>query len=204
MTTPTVTRTRGERAEGVVQVVILLAIASMAGAASFTHMHDWTMDNSPAGTGEWFGWANAVISELTPLAAGLEARRRRRNGLPVGYPVAVLVAFAGLSLAAQFSQASASISGWLLAGLPAVAFLVLVKLVLAGPARPVSTPDSTAMPVEPVDADPVPVVQSVPVAPSPARVRPVAVVPVPAEAFSRVNGFTVHTGPATSTSGGDR
>src|SRR5215207_4540701 len=106
MTTPTLMRTRAERAEGLVQVVILLAIGSMAGAASFTHMHDWTMDNSPAGTGEWFGWANAVISELTPLAAGLEARRRRRLGVPAGYPVAVLVAFAGLSLAAQFSQAS--------------------------------------------------------------------------------------------------
>ncbi len=49
----------------------------MAGAASFSHVHDWTMDNAPAGTGSWFGWANAMVSELIPLAAGLEARRRK-------------------------------------------------------------------------------------------------------------------------------
>ena len=41
-------------------------VAGMAGAASFTHVHDWTMHNSPAGTGNWFGWANAMVSELIP------------------------------------------------------------------------------------------------------------------------------------------
>src|SRR5258705_99137 len=34
------TRSRGERAEGVVQILILLAIGSMAAAASFTHVHN--------------------------------------------------------------------------------------------------------------------------------------------------------------------
>ena len=48
-------------------------------AASFTHVHDWTMRNAPPGTGSWFGWANAVISELTPTAAGIEIRRRKRQ-----------------------------------------------------------------------------------------------------------------------------
>jgi hypothetical protein len=37
--------------EGVVQVVIMLAVAAMAGAASFRRVHDWTMHNSPLGTG---------------------------------------------------------------------------------------------------------------------------------------------------------
>ena len=60
------------KAETTVKVLILLAVGGMAGAASFTHVHDWTMHNSPAGTPGWFGWANAVISELTPIAAGLE------------------------------------------------------------------------------------------------------------------------------------
>jgi hypothetical protein len=63
------------RLENTVQIIILLIIGGMAGAASFTHVHDWTMHNSPAGTGGWFGWANAVISELTPTAAGLDIRR---------------------------------------------------------------------------------------------------------------------------------
>ena len=35
--------TRTGRTETVAQVLILLLIAGMAGAASFTHVHDWTM-----------------------------------------------------------------------------------------------------------------------------------------------------------------
>src|SRR5215813_12895557 len=105
-----------ERLEGVVQVVILLAVGAMGAAASFTHVHDWTMANSPAGTGDWFGWANACVSDLVPLGVGLEVRRRRRLGLPIGtYPIAVIVAAAALSLAGQFAQARPSIAGWLLA-----------------------------------------------------------------------------------------
>ena len=113
-----------------IQVLILLAIGSMAGAASFTHMHDWTMDHAPVGTHDWFGWANAVISELTPLAAGLEMRRRRRVGQPVGYPMVVLLAAVALSLSAQIAQANPSISSRLLSAVPAIAFLAVVKLVL--------------------------------------------------------------------------
>lgn len=140
---------RSERIENAVQVLTLLAVGGMAGAASFTHMHDWTMDNVPAGTGDWFGWGNAVISELpapqlTPLIAGLEVRRRRRNGEPVGAALAVLVTFAGLSLAAQFAQAKPGISGWLLAGLPAVAFMILIKLVLSR--APISAPAEAEVP----------------------------------------------------------
>lgn len=122
---------RTERAENLVQVAILLLVGSMAGAASFTHVHDWTMDNSPPGTGDWFGWANAVISELTPTAAGLEIRRRKRHGHKVTYPMAVLIAAASLSIAAQLAVAKPSPTGWLLAAVPALAFLALSKLVLS-------------------------------------------------------------------------
>src|SRR5512133_2379136 len=87
------------RLEGVVQVLIMLAVAAMAGAASFRHVHDWTMHNSPAGTGDWFGWANAMVSDLLPLAAGLEARRRRRLYGTTGiYPVALILGAVALSL----------------------------------------------------------------------------------------------------------
>src|SRR5690606_20529288 len=85
MTTPK--PTTGERVEGVALVLILLVIGGAAAAASFTHIHDWTMANSPHGTGDWFGWANAVISDLVPLGVGLEVRRRRRHNLKIGaYP----------------------------------------------------------------------------------------------------------------------
>jgi hypothetical protein len=123
--------TRPERIEAILQVLILLLIAAMAGAASFTHVHDWTLRNAPPGTGSWFGWANAIISELTPTAAGIEIRRRKRQHRTAAYPMAVLIAAAALSLAAQVAQARPSITGWLLAAVPALSFLALTKLIFS-------------------------------------------------------------------------
>jgi hypothetical protein len=138
---------RSEHAENIVQVVILLAIGGMAGAASFTHVHDWTMHNSPAGTGGWFGWANAVISELTPTAAGLDIRRRKRHHRPIIYPMAVLIAAAALSLSAQVAEAQPGFTGWLVAAVPALAFLALSKLVLSRPTIPeADQPPATGTP----------------------------------------------------------
>jgi hypothetical protein len=138
---------RPERIESAVQICILLLIGAMAGAASFTHVHDWTMHNTPAGTGDWFGWANAVISELTPTAAGLEIRRRKRHHQSITYPMAVLIAAAALSLSAQVAEAKAGPTGWLLAAVPALAFLALSKLVLS---RTSAAPEgeATSVPAE--------------------------------------------------------
>ena len=144
------------RAENIAQLLILLTIGGMAGAASFTHVHDWTMHNAPPGTGGWFGWANAVISELTPTAAGLDIRRRKRAHQPITYPMAVLIAAATLSLSAQVAQARHSFTGWLLAAVPALAFLALSKLILSrtpttrtertGSSATAETPDATSVP----------------------------------------------------------
>lgn len=122
---------RGERAENAVLVLILLVVAGFAGAASFTHVKTWTLDNSPFSTPEWFGWANAVISELVPTASALVIRRRRRVGASIGYPLGLLIAAVALSLAAQCAVAKPSISGWLLSAVPALAFVALTKLVLS-------------------------------------------------------------------------
>ncbi|MCO1618955.1 hypothetical protein M8C11_29970 [Micromonospora sp. CPM1] len=121
------------RLEGGVLVLIVIFVGLAAGAASFTHVHDWTMANSPEGTSGWFGWANAVISELVPVACLLVIRRRKRHGGPIGYPLVLLIAFAGFSLAAQLGVAVGQVgpSGWLLSAVPALAFMALVKLVLA-------------------------------------------------------------------------
>jgi hypothetical protein len=133
----TTTPKRAGRGESLIQGLIMLAVASMAGAASFTHVHDWTMHNSPAGTGNWFGWANAMVSELIPLAAGLEMRRRIRHFGTAGfYPVALIVGAVALSLTGQFAEAKHSPSGWLIAAVPALGFLALVKLVLSSPPTP--------------------------------------------------------------------
>ncbi|MBQ0903749.1 DUF2637 domain-containing protein [Micromonospora sp. U21] len=200
---PHPTNTRADRIDALVLVVILLIVAGFAGAASFTHVKDWTLDNSPAGTGEWFGWANAVISELIPAAALLTIRRRRRTGGPIGYPMFLLVAAVALSLAAQLAVAKPGLSGWLLSAVPALAFIGLSKLVLStaptpppaadaalvrpveqpAPARPVEQP--TVLAAAPVAAPAV--AEPVALAPvEPARPAPVA--PVPPAAFVRRNG----------------
>ncbi|MEV0618583.1 hypothetical protein AB0I81_35010 [Nonomuraea sp. NPDC050404] len=137
---------RSEQVESRIQLVILLLVGLMAGAASFTHVHDWTMANSPQGTGEWFGWANAIIAELTPTASGVEVRRRKRNRQSVTYPMIVLIASAGLSIAAQIAVAQPHPTGWLIAVIPALAFLALTKLVLSRTptAQPASSQPVTA------------------------------------------------------------
>src|SRR3954449_5206665 len=123
--------TRADRIESLTLAVILTTVALSAGWASFTHVHDWTMRHAPAGTPELFGWVNAVISELVPVAAFLTIRRRRANRTPIGYPLTLLIAAAALSLAAQLAVAQPSPSGWLLSAVPALAFMALVKLVFA-------------------------------------------------------------------------
>ncbi|MGW5083188.1 hypothetical protein [Micromonospora echinospora] len=160
------------RIEGVVLVLILLTVAGFAGAASFTHVKDWTLANSPTGTGEWFGWANAVISELVPIACLLTIRRRRRLGAPIGYPLFLLIAAAGLSLAAQLAVAKPGISGWLLSAVPALAFMALVKLVLAPtPARSEDTTPAVK-PVEQVEPIRVQVAEQVTTEPTPPAITP--------------------------------
>ncbi|MFF5182052.1 DUF2637 domain-containing protein [Micromonospora sp. NPDC000316] len=175
---PHPTHTRADRVEGLVLVVILLLVAGFAGAASFTHVKDWTLDNSPPGTGAWFGWANAVISELVPVAALLTIRRRRRARQSIGYPMFLLVAAVALSLSAQLAVAKPGLSGWLLSAVPALAFMGLSKLVLT--TAPTPTPAADPAPVRPVEqpAPARPVEQPTAPAPAPVVAEPVALVPV--------------------------
>jgi hypothetical protein len=133
-----------QRVEDVTRLGIMGAIGVMAGAASFTHMHDWTMQALPHGTADWFGWANAVASELMPTCALLEIRRKRRAGGSIGYPVALLVASGLLSLGAQVSQAGESLTSKGLAALPALAFMLLVKLVFSGLPHGTPAPQASA------------------------------------------------------------
>ncbi|MGP3965373.1 replication initiator [Nonomuraea sp. 3N208] len=105
----------------------------------------------PEGTGEWFGWANAVISELTATASGLEVRRRKRNGQRTVYPTIVLIASAILSVAAQIAVAKPHPTGRLIAAIPALAFLALTKLVLS---RTPTTEPATPQPATAPEPDP--------------------------------------------------
>ncbi|MEU3457652.1 DUF2637 domain-containing protein [Micromonospora sp. NPDC006766] len=154
------------RAESGARLLILLAVGIMAGAAAFTHVHDLTVAH---GQPDWIGWANAVAVELMAIYLGLEIRARRRAGRPVGMVGVLLVAFALLSLAAQVAEAEPSIWGWIVAAVPSLAFLALVKVVLssASATPPAPEPDQPqadwyAEPEQPVP--PAPVVPSTPAA----------------------------------------
>ncbi|WP_064448040.1 hypothetical protein [Micromonospora sp. NBRC 110037] len=164
-----------DRLEAVALVLILLIVAATAGWASFSHVHDWTMRHVPPGTPDAFGWANAVLSDLVPVACLLDIRRRRRHRQPISYPVFLMLAFASFSLAAQLAVADASPSGWLLSALPALAFMALTKLVFTGtpaPARPTPAPARERVDADPVDVPtvPAPVFTPPPSAPAPAPV----------------------------------
>ena len=114
--------------ESALQVVIMLAIGAAAAAASFTHAHDVAAAHGQAG---WLAWADAVVLELMSVASGLEMRRRKRIGSSVKSPAIVLVIAVALSLSAQVVEAEASPIGWIAAAIPALGFLVMVKVALA-------------------------------------------------------------------------
>ena len=68
--------------------------------------------------------------------------------------MAVLIAAAVLSLTAQVAQATPSLTGWLVAAVPALAFLALTKLVLSRtpaqqPTAPAGTPHDEPSPARP-------------------------------------------------------
>jgi hypothetical protein len=147
----TSTRTSGERAEGVVQVLILLTIGGVAAAASFTHVHNVAAQHGQPG---WLAWADAVVLELMSIGTGLEIRRRHRTGRAAGFVLAVLVGAVALSLSAQVVEAEASLVGWLAAALPALGFLACVKIVLTRtPTGTSPTPTSELTPIAVPDLD---------------------------------------------------
>ncbi|GAB3823858.1 hypothetical protein ACFPIJ_62685 [Dactylosporangium cerinum] len=153
-------------------ICIVLLVGVMAGAASFTHVHDWTMHNSPDGTKDWIGWANAVITELIPTAALIVIARRRKTGASIGYPMFLLVAAVGASLTAQLAVAVPTVFGWLVSALPALAFFALSKLVFSV-SRPHNEPLAPApAPIAPAPSNP----DTAPATDAPVASKPAATV----------------------------
>jgi hypothetical protein len=201
-TTPTTDRRRlADTVTDGLLVTIVLSVGVMAGAASFNHVHDWTMAHSPHGTASWFGWANAVITELIPTAALIIIARRRRHGASIGYPMLLLITAVALSLTAQLAVAERSPFGWMVSALPACAFFALSKLVFTT----TPTPATTAVPAP---ATPPAIVPAVPSTPdtststmdtaTPATTRPVKkAAPRKATAAKKTTTATKATGTAT-------
>ncbi|WP_329019832.1 DUF2637 domain-containing protein [Micromonospora rifamycinica] len=146
----------------------MLAIGGAAGAASFTHVHNVAAAHGQPG---WLAWADAIVLELMSVASGLELRRRKRAQVSAVFPAAVLACAVALSLAAQVVEAEPSSIGWIAAAVPALGFLVMVKIALGytnsppdptpagthpSTARPVDQPIATAsqLPADRADAQP--------------------------------------------------
>lgn len=107
----------------------VVVLAAIAGAGSFTHIHDTAAEHGQGGA---MAWAIAVCVDLTCVMAARERQRdkkagRRRRG-PVSWPTLVLGGGVVLSLAANLAQADPSPWGRIVAATPAGAFLVAVSM----------------------------------------------------------------------------
>ncbi|MEU4645177.1 DUF2637 domain-containing protein [Micromonospora sp. NPDC023814] len=121
----------------------MLAIGGAAGAASFTHVHNVAAAHGQPG---WLAWADAVVLELMSIASGLELRRRKRAHTSTVFPATVLDCAVTLSLAAQVVEAEPSPIGWIAAAVPALGFLVMVKVALGYASTAPGTDRATAVP----------------------------------------------------------
>lgn len=115
------------RAESAAQVALMLGVGSVAACASWSHVVDLAEQNGQPG---WLAVADAAVLETLAVSMGLDVRRRRRNGESTRFALCVLVAAVVLQLAAQVAQAPVTFWGWTMAALPAVGFLLLVKVAM--------------------------------------------------------------------------
>jgi peptidoglycan/LPS O-acetylase OafA/YrhL len=131
------------RAESAAQLALMLGVGSVAACASWSHVVDLAEQNGQPG---WLAVADAAVLETLAVSMGLDVRRRRRNGESTRFALCVLVAAVVLQLAAQVAQAPVTFWGWTMAALPAVGFLLLVKVAMtrtaALPAASSAVPDA--------------------------------------------------------------
>jgi hypothetical protein len=158
-------RARPEPAD-VIRLVVTVVLGGIGAAAGFKHTHDWAVANGQHG---WLAWADAVVIEGIAIVAGFELHRDRHrpDHTPrrISFPAVVLIAGIGVQMAAQVALAPRTPAGWLLAAMPALGFLVVVKLLMRrapAPSAPVAVP---ATPAPPLTTAPAP-------APTPAEPAP--------------------------------
>ncbi|MGA6165174.1 DUF2637 domain-containing protein [Amycolatopsis magusensis] len=148
MTIPDSPRRSRPDAATIVRVTVAVILGSIGAAAGFKHTHDWAVHNGQHG---WLAWADAVVIEGMAIMAGLEIQRDRRRPGPhrlLTFPVVVLVVAFGIQMTAQVALAPRTLFGWLAAAMPALGFLIVVKLLLRHPApEPVESDFEPAAPV---------------------------------------------------------
>ncbi|GAB3460649.1 hypothetical protein GCM10027436_68500 [Actinophytocola sediminis] len=87
-----------------------------------------------------------MVIEGIAIVAGIEIHHDRAAGRPFTFPMIVLVFGVLVQMTAQVAEAEPSPAGWLVAAMPALGFLAVVKLLMRRmpepptPAKPVPAP----------------------------------------------------------------
>ena len=163
-----------------VRVLVAATLGLIGAAAGFTHTHDWAVHHGQTG---WLAWADAVVIEGIVIVAGFEVQRDHRTGPArrFSFPLGVLVAGFGVQMTAQVALAEPTPAGWLVAAMPALGFLVVVKLLM----RRAPAADPTPAPAPAPAASPAP--QPTPTEPHASAERPRTRLKLPPEIASRVH-----------------
>ena len=146
-----------QKLSNTIRLLVAAVLGLIGAAAGFTHTHDWAAHHGQTG---WLAWADAVVIEGMALVAAFEIHRDRQTDRPgrMSLPVVVLVAGFLVQMAAQVAEAEPTPAGWLLAAMPALGFLTVVKLLMRRlPDKP--SPEPAAAKPEPkttAAANPVP------------------------------------------------
>lgn len=144
----------------VIRVGVATVLGGIGAAAGFTHTHNWAASNGQPG---WLAWATAVVIEGMAIVAGFEIHHDRATGRSYTFPAIVLVFGVLVQMTAQVAEAERSPAGWLVAAMPALGFLAVVKLLM----RRAPAPTTPEPPAEPESASPArsTVVQDAPTVP---------------------------------------
>jgi len=145
---------RGKLAD-VIRIGVAVILGGIGAAAGFTHTHDWALSHGQTG---WLAWATAVVIEGMAVVAGFEIHHDRAAGRSFTLPATVLVFGVLVQMTAQVAEAEPTPAGWLVAAMPALGFLAVVKLLMRrtpthppttgteSPAPPVPEPDQPTTP----------------------------------------------------------
>ncbi|MFZ3558191.1 DUF2637 domain-containing protein [Streptomyces sp. BH055] len=160
----------------------VLIQAVIAGALSFSHLHDLA---EAAGQSGWKAWAYPISVDLLLVAAWRRLRTVRRDRAAWAWFVIALFASLGANIATAGLLDLAHVPAWLrivVAGWPALAFLggtLLVHTPADTAPAPVPEPTEEAPAVDVQRADPAPVLDERPEPVEPAELPAVEPVPEP-------------------------
>lgn len=133
----------GGKLADVIRIGVAVVLGGIGAAAGFTHTHDWAVSHGQTG---WLAWATAVVIEGMAVVAGFEIHHDRAAGRSFKFPAAVLVFGVLVQMTAQVAEAEPSPAGWLVAAMPALGFLAVVKLLMrrapTEPPAPAEAPDA--------------------------------------------------------------